>query len=159
MWNRSARSAASGSCVRSASTTAACRSTISTKRMMRLRNRQERRRRQAHAIPDLLKQTVARRLDNREVEREVRFDGAAMIAAGGGGAHRREETFELLQRRRVDPRRRVACRETFEDRTDRIELHELLDRNLADDRAAKRRAHDETRAGRGRAAPRGRAPD
>ena len=34
--------------------------------------------------------------------------------------------------------------QALEDRPDRIELHELLDRNLADDGASKRRAHHET---------------
>ena len=143
MWKRSARSAASGSCVRSASTHRGVPLDDLTKRMMRLRHGQERRRRQPHAIPDLLKQTVARRFDDREVKREIGFDRAAVIASRSGRAHRREQTFELLQRRRVDARRRVPRRETLEDRADRIELHELLDRNLADDRAAKRRAHHE----------------
>jgi hypothetical protein len=34
--------------------------------MVRFRHREKRRRRQAHAIPDLLKETIARRFDDRE---------------------------------------------------------------------------------------------
>ena len=109
-----------------------------TERMMRLRDSQERRRRQPHPIPDLLEQPVIRRLDNREVERKICFDRAAVISAGGRGAHCCEETFELLERRRVHPRRRVPCCETFEDRPNRVKLHELLYRNLTDDGAAER---------------------
>src|SRR5918993_53433 len=74
---------------------------------------------------------------------EIRLDGAAVIAARRGGAHRREESFEFFQRRLIDALSRVARGKTFEDRPDRIELHELLDRNLTDDSAAKRGADDE----------------
>src|SRR4029453_13459969 len=96
-----------------------------------------------HAVPDLLKQTVARRFHDREMKREVCLNGAAMIPPRSGRTHRCEQPLELLQRRCVDAKRRVPCSEPFEDRANRIELHELLDRNLADDRATKRRADDE----------------
>ena len=77
------------------------------------------------------------------MKREVCFDRAPVISSRSGSTHRREQAFELLQRRRVDAKRRVPCRETLEDRADRIQLHELFDRNLADDGAAKRGAHHE----------------
>jgi hypothetical protein len=113
-------------------------------RMVRFRHRQECRRGQAHAVPDLLKQAIARRFDDGEMKREVCFNRAAMISSRSGSTHRREQPLELLQRRRVDANCRVPCRETLEDRADRIQLHQFLDRNLANDRTAKRGADDES---------------
>ena len=97
-----------------------------------------------HAIPDLLKQPVARSLDNRQVKGEIGFDRAAVITLAGGSPHGRKKTFELLQRRRIDPLRGMACGKALENGADRVELHQLLDGNLTDDCAAKRRAQDET---------------
>jgi hypothetical protein len=51
--------------------------------------------------------------------------------------------LQLLERRLVDARRRLPGGEPLEHRPNRIQLHELLDRYLAHDRTAKRRADNE----------------
>src|SRR4030088_2420037 len=74
---------------------------------------------------------------------EIGIDMRALVATGGGLPHRVDQLCETGQRFVVDARRGGACGDALERGANRIQLNQILDRDLANLRAAERRARDE----------------